>query len=111
MAFNVSAWVRQPSTITGLATAVATIVGGAVYYVTASPSETLAAVGVVFSVVHIGINDNSALPSDVEQLAIDAATAAAGRKLADAIPKLFADTAAVAKDVAAPQSANQKVPS
>jgi putative NADH-flavin reductase len=102
MAFDVSAWVRQPSTITGLASAAATIVGGAVYHFTASPAQSLASVGIVFSAFHVAINDNSALPSDVEKLAIDAATAAASKKLAAAIPALFADAGAVMKDVAAP---------
>lgn len=98
---NWSAWLRQPTTITGLAACAATGAAAGVYAATRSPADAGLAAGAVFSLLHVAIDDNSALPRDVAQLAIDAATAAASRRIAGAAPGLFADGLAVARDVAA----------
>ena len=96
---SVSTWIRQPTTILGLGVGLGTVAATAVYYFTGNPEYAAAAAGAVFTALHVGINDNSALPTDVEKLAIDSATALLNKRLTAAAPALFTDAVAVANDL------------
>lgn len=92
---DIQAFIKQPSTILGLGTLAGTI-GGIVAHILTHDTTVTAGVGAIaFAAVHVFMPDNSAAPSAVEKLATDAITAIMQKRLAAAMPLLFADTVAV----------------
>lgn len=97
-----NAWRKQPTTILGIAGIVGTV-SGYIAHALAHDITVTTAVGLsAASIVHIAMPDNSAAPSSVEKLAVDAVTAIATQKLAASIPLLVGDAVAVAQAVQAP---------
>lgn len=99
-----NAWRKQPTTILGIAGIVGTVSGYVAHVLTHDITATTAVGLSAASIVHIAMPDNSAAPTSVEKLAVDAVTAIATRKLSASIPLLFGDAVAVAQAVQTPPS-------
>lgn len=99
---SVKAWLQQPTTIMGISGLVGTLSGIAAHALTHDTTVTTAVGLGAASIMHVVMPDNSAAPSAVEKLAVDAITAVAQKKLAASIPMLFADAMAVVQDVQPP---------
>lgn len=89
-------WLSQPSTITGLGTAFATISGLVAHVITHDTTAAVAAGGAAFALVHVIMPDNSGAQSSIEKLVTDTVTAAAEKRLASALPLLIGDVMSVA---------------
>lgn len=98
---NVKAYLKQPTTIHGIAYLAATVAAVGTYFLTKSVPEAATVFGGIIGVVNVGMPDNSALPTDVEKLVVDALTAAAQKKFADAIPTVMADAKVIVTDAIA----------
>ncbi len=100
---NISAWLRQPTTINGISALVglgSSVLGGVItHQITHDPDTVKYAAGglglFVGAVVHLLLPDNSAEQSATEKLVADAVAAAASRRLAQALPVLIQDGMAV----------------
>lgn len=99
---TLKAWLNQPTTITGLGTAAATLSGLIAHVLTHDATTAVAAGGSAYALIHVVLPDNSGAASSVEKLVTDAVTAAAQKKLAAALPMLIQDGLAVVNSIAAP---------
>lgn len=99
---TIKEWLAQPTTITGIGTAAATISGLVAHVLTGDTTVSAAAGAAAYALVHVALPDNSAAASSVEKLVTDAVTAAAQRKLAAALPGLTQDGLAVVNSIAVP---------
>lgn len=92
---NLSAWLKQPSTITGLAAfagAAATAVAGILTHST----DLAAGIGAIaFAAVHVALPDNTTEAASVQKLVSDAVHAAVEKRLAASLPQLVSDVSAV----------------
>jgi len=95
------AWLKQPSTITGLAGFAATAVGLIAHYATHDTTLTVTLGLLVGAAVHVALPDNSAAPSAAGKLATDALQAILTKKIAAAAPLLIADAIATMQAMAA----------
>ena len=96
------AWAKQPTTIAGFATAAATIIHTAGQALAHQVSWPVAIGAMAGAAVLMLVPDNTGAQADVRRAAVDAATAVLTKRLADMAPTLFADAAAVSRDVTAP---------
>jgi hypothetical protein len=108
-----ASWLRQPTTITGIAAVLATAVGGVAQVLTGDATVTAVAGGLIYGAVHLVINDNT-VATDVAQLAetgaemaIGGAPMAAGlsRQAIEEIKKLLLDTLTIKPDQHTPPAA------
>ncbi len=95
-------WLTQPTTITGLGAAAATISGLIAHVITGDTTAAVAAGGAAYALVAVALPDNTAAANSIEKLITDAVTAAAQHKLAAALPMLIQDGLAVAAAFGAP---------
>lgn len=94
---NFNTWIRQPSTISGLAFAGAALAGALSHLATGNPTiDGIAATGVLV-LVHLGIDDHSATAQAAGRLEADVATAIATRSPTGAIVQTLEDAAALAR--------------
>jgi hypothetical protein len=94
MNFDFNTWIRQPSTITGLASAAAGI-GAALSQVTTGNEKVDAVVAFVsFILVHLAVDDHSASGVAVKGLAGDVVNLATGNPVE--VTKIAADVSDVA---------------
>jgi hypothetical protein len=94
-----NSWLRQPSTITGLATAGGAILAAVAHYLTGN-MELSGAVGIsAFAVAHLAIDDNTA-DTAIETLVTDAVQDTIAGHLSANLPRLLNDAVAVANSVA-----------
>ncbi|MFI4982710.1 MAG: hypothetical protein ACHQIO_20355 [Nevskiales bacterium] len=95
----VQAWLRQPTTVTGIAALIATAAGAVAQYLTGQATFAASAGGIAFAVTHLAMNDNSAAPSSVQKLVVDAVTAATQKHIVAALPQLVVDGLAAAQAI------------
>lgn len=100
MAFNLLGWLRQPTTIIGIGTGIGTIAHALALALAHQANWPVTAGGVVFALVCMVIPDNTTAQADARKAAVDLTTAAQNKNLADMAPTLFADAAALARDIA-----------
>lgn len=93
---------KQPSTILGIAGLIGTTAGTIAHVLTRDMALSVGVATIAGSIVHIIMPDNSGAQSSVEKLVSDAVTAAAQKKLSDALPLLIQDGLAVVNAIAAP---------
>lgn len=99
MSFSFVSWLRQPTTIAGLATFVGVAAHTAASALTHQASWSVALGGIVAAAVLVAIPDNTAAAADARREAVDVATAVLNKRLVQMAPQLFADTAALVADV------------
>ena len=83
---SVSEYLKQPTTILGIAGFVGAVSTAVAHYLTGDVNASALFGIVIASAVHVAMPDNSGAPSSVEKLVTDAVTAAAQKRLADAMP-------------------------
>ncbi|MEO9191108.1 MAG: hypothetical protein ABI224_14090 [Acetobacteraceae bacterium] len=88
---RIQRWLRQPTTIHGIAVFVATGAGIGAYYATGNRMVAAGLAGSAFSVIATLMNDTSADKSRIETLVGDAITAIATQRLGPMLPELVAD--------------------
>lgn len=99
---SVWAWLRQPSTISGLGTLLGGAAGLLAYGThAADTSSALAIAAGVKAAVSVGIPDNSAVQTPMMKLVGDAVSAMVAKNLPAAMPLLVSDGAALAAAIAA----------
>jgi len=91
MTVNVIGWLKQPTTIHGIAGAAGLTVAYGAYYVTRSPEIAIAAGGYTANAVCMAINDNSADKNSVEKLITDGINAVVAKHVNEMLPQLGAD--------------------
>lgn len=94
---NFNTWIRQPSTIMGLGMFGGLVVGGLSHLVTGNPMIDGTAAAVTFGLVHLGIDDHSAVAQAAGRLEGDVATAITSRNPAGNIVQTLEDAAALAR--------------
>lgn len=92
---KLKAWLKQPTTVTGIAAFVSAVVVVVAHVITKDVTIDAAAAAVAYSLMHLIMPDNSGAASSVEKLVQDAANAVIQKKLAATMPALLADTVAV----------------
>lgn len=117
---NFKAWIRQPTTVNGLAALiglVSSLVAGILTHLLSHDPETvsyMAGAAGLFAggVVNLVLPDNSAAQSTAEKIVSDAVAAAASRHLVQVLPSLVADGMAVVAAIGAkPPAATPPLPS
>lgn len=89
---NVRAWLRQTSSIHGIAALAGTGAAATAHFVAhVSIAESATIAGTVAGIVCLLMGDNTGNSSSVERLVFDAATGAAERRLNQMIPTIAAD--------------------
>lgn len=102
---DLKSWLKQPSTVTGMAGLATTIVWAIAHVTTHDTTIAIAAAGVAGSAVAIALPDNSAAKSSVEKLVTDAVQATVQHRVAAAIPTLAADALAAVQAMTQPAPA------
>lgn len=98
---NFTNWLRQPSTVVGIAAAIATVAHTLAAAITHQMSWPVALGGAVFALAAMGLPDNSAAQRSARQLTEDLVTAAVRHRLAQAAPELLGDGASLVQAIAA----------
>jgi hypothetical protein len=88
-------WLKQPSTITGIAAFVGTAAGLIAHYLTHDATLSVTVGGLVYGAVHVVVPDNTAAASSAEKLVTDAVNAIVQKKVAAMVPQLAADAFAL----------------
>lgn len=96
-----AAWMKQPTTVTGIAGFMATLAYAAAHLVSHDMPVATVLAGVAASLTAMILPDNSAAKTSIEQLVQDSVTAAANQHLAAALPALVQDAVAVVRSVSA----------
>lgn len=99
---NFSGWLRQPSTITGIGALVGLAAATIADFLTGSATADTAVGAIVFGVMHLFVNDNSALPADTRALVADVMKAELTGTLKETLPTLIQDGFKVATDLSKP---------
>ena len=79
MAFDFDAWIRQPTTLHGLAVAAAGIGVALAHVATGNPKIDAACGIIAYVAMHIGIDDNSTAERAVTAVATDAVAVVSGK--------------------------------
>lgn len=87
-------WLRQPTTIAGVAGLVATAAGSIAHVLTHDSTLALAAASIAGSAVAIAMPDNAAERTSIERLVSDSVTAVVTKHIASAVPLLATDVLA-----------------
>ena len=104
MAFDFQGWLRQPSTITGIAGFATAIITGVAHYFAGDATLDVVVGSVTFSAVHLVINDNSQAAADAQALAIDLTKGVANHTLETTIPQILRDGIKLVGDIRSPAS-------
>ena len=99
---SIKAWLKQPSTIHGLGVAFGTVAGLVAQALTHDTTWSVAAGGSAYALMHVVLPDNSGAQSSIEKLVTDTVTAAAQKRLAEALPSLVQEGLAVVSAFKAP---------
>ena len=97
-----TAWLRQPTTIAGLAGLVATAAGAIAHVVTHDTTLALGVASIAGSAIAIAMPDNSTERTSVERLVSDTVTALVTRHFASKVPLLTADALAAVQAALSP---------
>lgn len=92
---KIESWIKQPTTITGIAAFVATVAGVTAKLLTHDTTLATGIGGIVYAAVHTTMPDNTGLERPVEKLVSDAVEAAVTKQWRTAAPALFSDGMAV----------------
>ena len=79
---SLESWLRQPTTITGLASLLGTLAGAAAHVATGDTNVAAGAGAVAFAATHLIIDDNS-VAEDARKIVQTGVTAAAGGPVVD----------------------------
>ena len=104
-----NSWLRQPSTITGLATAGGAILAVIAQYLTGSTSFATMLGVAAFSLAHLVIDDNTA-DAAIQTFVTDAVQDAVDGHLTANLPRLLNDAVAVANAVVKPKHSFEFAP-
>jgi uncharacterized membrane protein YhhN len=96
---TVQAWLRQPTTITGLASVAGLALGAMAQWLTRDPNFGIGLGGAVFAAVHLVVNDNS-IATDAQKLVADVVTQAPANTL-------VGDALHTVEDIAAAEAARK----
>lgn len=91
MSIDLKGWLKQPTTIHGIAGIAALAAGGAVYFVTRDAAMASMAGGSAGSAVCMALNDNSADKSSIEKLVTDGINAVVAKHVSEMLPTLGDD--------------------